>query len=67
LPNIFPQDKTGAEQMIFLTTEDAWKEAAKCTEKAEQALDEEIRRLFLRLRDKWIDFARKAELNEGRG
>jgi vacuolar-type H+-ATPase subunit E/Vma4 len=44
--------------MIFVTTEEAWQEAAKCTEKAEQALDEEIRRLFLRLRDK-VDRYRK--------
>jgi hypothetical protein len=56
----------GAEQMIFVTTEDAWKEAAKCMEKAEEALDEEVRRLFLRLRDKWIDIAKKAELAEQR-
>jgi hypothetical protein len=60
-------DKTGAEQMIFVTTEEAWKEAAKCTEKAEEAFDEEIRGLFLRLRDKWIDIARRAELNQRRG
>ena len=45
--------------MISVTTEEARKEAAKCTEKADQALDEEIRRLFLRLRDKWIDIAQK--------
>jgi hypothetical protein len=50
--------------MIFVTTEDAWKEAAKCSEKAEQAFDEEIRHLFLRLRDKWIDIAKKSELAE---
>jgi hypothetical protein len=52
--------------MIFVTTEDARKEAAKCMEKAEEALDEEVRRLFLRLRDKWIDIAKKAELAEQR-
>jgi hypothetical protein len=53
--------------MIFVTTEDAWKEAAKCSEKAEQAFDEEIRQLFLRLRDKWIDIAKKAELTDPDG
>jgi hypothetical protein len=60
-------DKTGAEQMIFVTTGEAWTEAAKCTEKAEEACDEEIRGLFLRLRGKWIDIARRAELNQRRG
>jgi hypothetical protein len=50
--------------MISVTTQEAREEAAKCSKKAEQALDEEIRRLFLRLRDKWIDIAQKTEATE---
>jgi hypothetical protein len=50
--------------MISVTTQEVREEAARCSEKAEQALDEEIRRLFLRLRDKWIDIAQKNEARE---
>jgi hypothetical protein len=48
--------------MYFVGRERAWHIARDWALKAEDASDHEIRELFERLRDKWIDIANKCEL-----
>ena len=48
--------------MYFVGRERAWRIARDWALKADDASDHEIRELFERLRDKWIDIANKCEL-----
>ena len=48
--------------MYFVGRERAWRIARDWALKADDASGHEIRELFERLRDKWIDIANKCEL-----
>ena len=48
--------------MNFVGRDRAWRIAREWARKAEDASDDEFGELFLRLRDTWIDIAKKCDL-----
>jgi len=45
--------------------ERAWRKAADCAERAQEATDPNTREFFIRLRDSWIGAANRAEFIAG--
>ena len=50
--------------MTFVTSKIAWEKAAACAKGAEESFDEELRLLYERLRDRWIQVAHSCEFEE---
>ena len=47
-----------------MLSKDAWAKAADCAARAEETIDEQMRTLFIRLRDSWIRVANNCETVE---
>jgi hypothetical protein len=47
-----------------MRSEDAWLKAAEYAARAEDAFDDDTRRLFLQLRDSWTRLAESLEFND---
>jgi hypothetical protein len=47
-----------------MLSKDAWAKAADCAARAEETIDEQMRLLFIRLRDSWIRVANNCETVE---
>jgi len=48
-----------------MLSKDAWAKAADCAARAEETIDEQMRILFIRLRNSWIRVANNCETVEG--
>jgi hypothetical protein len=48
-----------------MLSKEAWAKAADCAARAEETIDEQMRILFIRLRDSWIRVANNCESVEG--
>jgi hypothetical protein len=50
-----------------MLSKEAWAKAADCAVRAEETIDEQMRLLFIRLRDSWIRVANNCETVEATG
>jgi hypothetical protein len=50
-----------------MLSKEAWAKAADCAARAEETIDEQMRLLFIRLRDSWIRVANNCETVEATG